>query len=93
MLAASVTWRSKVSFPAVVGVPERAPLELRVNPGGGEVLLIAAHVYGRNPTLNGSLETIAHTDLSGSRQWRDDGQRSAADRQLEGCTRRLRDGL
>ena len=47
----SVTWALKVKVPAVVGVPEMAPvLLLRVRPGGKEPLAID-QLYGRVPPL------------------------------------------
>jgi hypothetical protein len=47
--AVSVTFTPILDVPAVVGVPDRTPLEFNVRPAGSEV--VAAHVYGLVPPL------------------------------------------
>ena len=46
--ALSVTWTMKLYDPAVVGVPLKAPLELKLKPGG-RVPLATVQVYGAVP--------------------------------------------
>jgi hypothetical protein len=50
MLLESVTVTVKLEFPALVGVPESAPAELRVRPAGRE-LAVVLHVYGGVPPV------------------------------------------
>jgi hypothetical protein len=51
VFAESVTERSTLYFPAVVGVPDIVPVELSVKPGGIGLLVSPAQVYGGTPPV------------------------------------------
>jgi hypothetical protein len=50
LLPASATWTVKAKVPPLVGVPETAPSDASVRPGGKAPSLIV-HVYGWTPPV------------------------------------------